>query len=125
MKQILGLILLVFNFFLGISQSDSDPAIWTYETEKISDTEYKLVFKANIYEGWHIYSQFTDENGSLPSEFTFEKAGEDYELVGTTTESETLTEYSDIFEVDETFFKEKAIFTQRIKLLNPEVDQIK
>ena len=124
MKHILGLILMVFSFFLGFSQSDNDPAIWTYEAEKISDTEYKLIFKADIYEGWHIYSQFTDENGSLPSEFTFEKAGEDYELVGTTTESETLTEYSDIFEVDETFFKEKAVFTQKIKLLNPEVKQV-
>ena len=124
MKHILGLILVVFSFFLGFSQSDDNPAIWTYEAEKITDTEYNLIFKADIYEGWHIYSQFTDENGSLPSEFTFEKAGEDYELVGTTAESETLVEYSDIFEVDETFFKEKAVFTQRIKLLNPEVNQI-
>lgn len=124
MKHVLGLILVVFSFFLGFSQSDDNPAIWTYEAEKITDTEYNLIFKADIYEGWHIYSQFTDENGSLPSEFTFEKAGEDYELVGTTTESETLVEYSDIFEVDETFFKEKAVFTQRIKLLNPEVNQI-
>ena len=124
MKHVLGLILVVFSFFLGFSQSDDNPAIWTYEAEKITDTEYNLIFKADIYEGWHIYSQFTDENGSLPSEFTFEKAGEDYELVGTTAESETLVEYSDIFEVDETFFKEKAVFTQRIKLLNPEVNQI-
>ncbi|MEG3659404.1 cytochrome c biogenesis protein CcdA [Arenibacter palladensis] len=124
MKHILGLILMVFSFSLGFTQSDNNPAIWTYEADKISDTEYNLIFRADIHEGWHIYSQFTDENGSLPSEFTFQKAGEDYELVGTTTESETLTEYSDIFEVDETFFKEKAVFTQKIKLLNPEVNQI-
>ncbi|SMG23365.1 protein-disulfide reductase DsbD family protein [Arenibacter troitsensis] len=124
MKQILGLFLMVFCVSLGFSQSDNSPALWTYEAEKISDTEYNLIFRADIHEGWHIYSQFTDENGSLPSEFTFQKAGEDYELVGTTTESETLTEYSDIFEVDETFFKEKAVFTQKIKLLNAEVNQI-
>ena len=124
MKQILGLFLMVFCVSLGFSQSDDNPALWTYEAEKISDTEYNLIFRADIHEGWHIYSQFTDENGSLPSEFTFQKAGEDYELVGTTTESETITEYSDIFEVDETFFKEKAVFTQKIKLLNAEVNQI-
>ena len=124
MKQILGLFLMVFCVSLGFSQSDNNPALWTYEAEKISDTEYNLIFRADIHEGWHIYSQFTDENGSLPSEFTFQKAGEDYELVGTTTESETFTEYSDIFEVDETFFKEKAVFTQKIKLLNAEVNQI-
>ncbi|MCK0145242.1 thioredoxin family protein [Arenibacter sp. F26102] len=124
MKNILGLFLLVFGFFPGFSQTDDNPAIWTYEAEKISDTEYNLIIKANIHEGWHIYSQFTDENGSLPSEFSFEKVGEDYELVGGTMESQTLTEYSDIFEVDETFFKDEAVFTQKIKLLNPEVTQV-
>src|SRR5690606_33957986 len=46
------------------------------------------------------------------------------ELLGKTEESETIKEYSDIFEVDETFFKKEAIFTQKIKLLNPEVNQI-
>ena len=124
MKQILGLLLMVFGFFLGFSQSDDNPAVWSYEAEKISDTEYNLIIKADIYEGWHIFSQFTDENGSLPSEFDFEKVGEDYELLGTTTESETLTEYSDIFEVNETFFKDEAVFTQKIKLLNPKITQV-
>lgn len=124
MKHILGFILLVFGFFLGFSQSDENPALWTYEAEKISDTEYNLIIKADIHEGWHIYSQFTDDNGSLPSEFTFEKVDEDYELLGATQESETLTEYSEIFEVDETFFKDEAVFTQKIRLLNPEVTQV-
>ncbi len=124
MKNILGVLLLVFSFVIGYSQSDDNPALWSYEVQKDSDTEYTLKFKADIHEGWHIYSQFTDENGSLPSEFTFEKAGEDYELVGPTSESATLTEYSEIFEVDETFFKDRAVFTQKIKLLNPEVTQV-
>ena len=124
MKNILGILLLVFSFVTGYSQSDDNPAVWTYEVQKDSDTEYTIKIKADIHEGWHIYSQFTDENGSLPSEFTFEKAGEDYELIGTTSESTTLTEYSEIFEVNETFFKDRAVFTQKIKLLNPEVTQV-
>lgn len=124
MKNILGVLLLVFSFVTGYSQSDDNPAVWTYEVQKDSDTEFTLKIKADIHEGWHIYSQFTDKNGSLPSEFTFEKAGEDYELVGTTAESATLTEYSEIFEVNETFFKDRAVFTQKIKLLNPEVTQV-
>ncbi|MCL6273197.1 thioredoxin family protein [Muricauda sp. 2012CJ35-5] len=110
---------------LGINaQTEEEPALWSHAVQKISDTEYEITFSGKIMEGWHVYSQYTAEGGSLPSEFTFEKAGEDYELVGKTLESETITEYSDIFEVDETFFKEEAIFTQKIKLLNPEVRQI-
>ncbi|MBO6829020.1 thioredoxin family protein [Allomuricauda sp.] len=123
------LLVLFFGLlFIGtgavLAQTDENPAVWSHEVRQLSDTEYELVFKGKIMEGWHVYSQYTDEGGALPSEFTFEKAGEDYELVGVTEESETITEYSDIFEVDETFFKEEAIFTQKIKLLDPEVNQI-
>ncbi|TXN35535.1 DUF255 domain-containing protein [Flagellimonas hymeniacidonis] len=121
-------LLLLLGFFFACStvqaQSDDDPALWSHEVKQLSDTEYELVFKGKIFEGWHVYSQYTAEGGSLPSEFTFEKAGEEYELLGKTEESETITEYSDVFEVDETFFKKEAIFTQRIKLLSPEVSQI-
>ena len=123
------LLVLFFGLlFIGtgavLAQTDENPAVWSHEVRQLSDTEYELVFKGKIMEGWHVYSQHTAEGGALPSEFTFEKVGEDYELVGVTEESETITEYSDIFEVDETFFKGEAIFTQKIKLLDPEVNQI-
>ncbi|MCP4977687.1 MAG: DUF255 domain-containing protein [Maribacter sp.] len=124
MKHIIVFILFIFSGLSLFSQDDDNPVLWSKEWNKISDTEYELIIKGKIFEGWHVYSQFTADGGSLPSEFTYEKAGEDYELIGGTKESETLTEYSDIFEVDETFFKKEAVFTQKIKLLNPEVRQI-
>ncbi len=115
---------LLFINSTTFAQTDDNPAVWSHEVHKLSDTEYELVFKGKIMDGWHVYSQYTAEGGSLPSEFTFERAGEDYELVGKTEESETIKEYSEIFEVEETFFKGEAIFTQKIKLLDPEVNQI-
>ena len=98
------LFFLIGNVFSTFGQLDENPATWAHEVNKISDLEYELVFKGKIAEGWHVYSQYTAEGGSLPSEFTFEKSGEDYELIGKTTESETIREYSDIFEVEETCF---------------------
>ena len=124
MKRLLIYILLTFCGFSSLAQTADEPVDWSQEVNKISETEYELVFKAVIQEGWHVYSQFTADGGSLPSIFTYHKQGEDYELLGKTEESETITAYSDIFEVDETFFKKKAVFTQRIKLLRPEVSQI-
>jgi thiol:disulfide interchange protein DsbD len=110
---------------MGFSQSDENPVIWSHEVNRISDTEFDLIIKGDIHEGWHVYSQFTDEGGALPSEFKFFEVDKDYALVGDTKESATVKEFSDIFEVEETFFKEEAIFTQRIKLLNPEIKQVK
>ena len=124
LKYLLVLLGLAFGNFVVQAQSDKEPAVWTHEVQKISDTEYELIFKAKIFEGWHIYSQHTAEGGALPSEFTFERVGEDYQLVGETLESETITAYSDIFEVDETFFKDEAVFTQRIELLDAGVNQV-
>ncbi|SHG26839.1 protein-disulfide reductase DsbD family protein [Flagellimonas flava] len=121
------LLVLLFGLWFAINlqaQTDAEPSVWSHQVNKISDTEYELVFKGQIMEGWHVYSQYTAEGGSLPSEFTFEGAGKDYELVGKTEESETIKEYSDIFEVEETFFKGEAIFTQKIKLLKQDVRQI-
>lgn len=124
MKEVRFFILFVFSSLGLFSQTEDDPVKFTTRVEQLNDSEYKLTIEANIFEGWHVYSQYTAEGGSLPSEFTFLKAGEDYELIGRTEESETVTEYSDIFEVDETFFVERAVFTQQVKLLNPEVRQI-
>ncbi|WKX76229.1 protein-disulfide reductase DsbD family protein [Zobellia laminariae] len=124
MKHIIVFIALFFSVLSVFSQDDDNPVKWSQEVKKISDTDYELVLKGNIAEGWHIFSQFTSEGGSLPSEFDYKKVGEGYELLGETTESETVVEYSDIFEVDETFFIETAIFSQKIRLLDSSVNQI-
>lgn len=124
MRIVLAFIVFITFAVAGFSQNEEDPVVWSHEVNKLAENDYELIFKGKIADGWHIFSQFTDENGSLPSEFTFLKSGEDYELVGTAKESETTTEYSDIFEVNETFFLDEAVFTQRIRLLNTAVSQI-
>ncbi|MFS4415606.1 cytochrome c biogenesis protein CcdA [Maribacter sp. 2307ULW6-5] len=125
MKQLITLFFALFVSANLVSQTDEDPVAWSHEVKQISHTEYELIIKGDIFEGWHVYSQYTADGGSLPSEFTYDGAGEAYELLGPTRESATIDEYSDIFEVEETFFKKEAIFTQNIKLLDPAVNQIK
>ena len=124
MKKFITGIIVLLTLTSVFAQTEDNPVVWSYEVKKISDTEYDLVIKGDIMEGWHIYSQFTPEGGPLQSEFTFEEAGERYELIGETNEGKTVREYSDIFGVDEVFFKNKALFTQRIKLIDPNVDQL-
>ncbi len=121
----LGVTAVFILFFLGIyGQSDDEPVLWSQEFVKISDSEYDLLFKAQIFDGWHLYSQHNPEGGALPCVFTFAKAGTGYKLVGYVKESMTYTEFSDIFEVDEIFFKNTATFTQRIQLLDKSMRQI-
>lgn len=125
MIRFIALLLFIVMLPVGsYAQTDDNPVVWEQEINKITETEYELVMQAKILEGWHLYSQFTSEFGALPIIFKYKGANEKYELIEGTTESETFTEYSDIFEVDETFFKENATLTQRIKILDPTIKQI-
>jgi thiol:disulfide interchange protein DsbD len=116
-------IVIILSHLSIFAQDDENPVIWEHEAVQLSDTEYELVISGKIHKGWHVYSQF-NESISLPSEFKFKGVGESYELVGETEESETVKEYSEILEMEETFFKDSAIFTQKIKLLDTTVNQI-
>ena len=67
--------LLAFDSFtIGHSQI-LDPVKWTTSVEKISDTEYKLIAKASIESGWHLYSQNVPEDGPIPTTFTYDDDG--------------------------------------------------
>ncbi|ESU25392.1 cytochrome c biogenesis protein transmembrane region [Flavobacterium saliperosum S13] len=92
--------------------------------EKKSDTEVVLIFDAVIEHEWHMFSQFTPEGGSLPTVFQFKNAKGNYELVGKTKESPYKKVYSDIFEVDEYMFENKAQFRQTIKVTNPNAKSV-
>ncbi|WP_350291982.1 cytochrome c biogenesis protein CcdA [uncultured Croceitalea sp.] len=122
--RVFSVLIVLFLSRFAFGQSDDTPAVWNHQVNKISETEYELVFSADIFKEWYIYSLYTAEGGSMPSEFDFEGAGIDYELLGKTIEGKTYKKYTEVFDVEETFFKEKAIFKQKIRLLKPDLKQI-
>jgi thiol:disulfide interchange protein DsbD len=124
MKRIFLLLIVCISFLANAQQGIIEPVTWDSKVEKISDTEYDIILTGAIDEEWHVFSQFTSEDGSLPSVLTFENTKDNYELVGQAKESESVKVYSDIFEVEETYFLDKVQFTQRIKLLSEDVKQI-
>ncbi len=86
---------------------------WSYSYDSESST---ISVKAEIAEGWHLYSQHIEnEIGPIPTSITFEK-NEDVEIIGETIEPESLKEYDPNFEGDLNFFKDEVVFTQKIKL---------
>lgn len=62
------------------------PVKWTFEIENSGKNEYKLRYIAKIDKGWNVYSQFTSDDGPVPTEIVYEeKAG--IEFIGKATES--------------------------------------
>ena len=66
---------------MGDDNIDSDedngilnPVTWKWKKEKIADGKYKLIYTAAIQEGWTVYSQFTSDDGPVPTEVYYENA---------------------------------------------------
>lgn len=101
-----------------------EPVKWDTDIEKLSDTEYNLVFTAKIDDHWHLYSQHLPESGALPMVFTFENTGTGYAVSGATVESKPITEYDRVFETDLSYFENNARFSQKIEVLKDDLSSI-
>jgi len=108
-------------FFWTLLLKAQEPIVWVTEFKQTSDTEYLLIFKASMQPKWHLYSQKLPKEGPLPTEFIFEGVDSNFELVGITKESETVTAFDPIFEMDLSWFEREASFQQKIRLLQPEL----
>ena len=124
MKKFFSLVVL-FSFIIVQGQTEQDPVKWQTSVEKLSDTEYNIIFEATILKDWHLYSQYNPDMASLPLEINLVDENPGYELIGKAEESKTYKEYSDVWKKEEIFFKEKARIVQKIRLTNKDVTTIK
>jgi thiol:disulfide interchange protein DsbD len=115
MKKFLLAIILVFPTLL-FSQI-FNPVEWEFSQEDIGGGEYELVFKASIEDGWYLYSQFVEDDGPLPTTFTFFESNS-YELIGTTQEGEPKQEYDPNFDMVLSYFTNEAVFSQKVKAVS-------
>ncbi len=122
MKKIVFILFAIFTFATSSAQM-KNPVKWTTKTEKISDTEFNLIMNATIEKGWHMYSQFTPENGPLAIVLTF-KDQKGYQLIGKAKESPYKKHFNADFGVDEYYFEDKATLTQKVKITNPKIGKI-
>ncbi|MDG1374804.1 MAG: cytochrome c biogenesis protein CcdA [Flavobacteriaceae bacterium] len=119
MKKLATLLLFLISFS-GFSQIINSVK-WEYGSEKISETEYDLIFVAKIDLHWALYSQFVEEGGPLPTVFSFEPSS-DLELIESVKELELnkVTQLDPVFEMVVSKYYDKAIFNQRIQVKSPE-----
>lgn len=66
MKKWLWLFLLFI--YTGFSAQIKDVVKWTYQLNKISDTEYEAVLTAKMDNGWHLYSKDLPPDSGIPTE---------------------------------------------------------
>ena len=117
MKKLLSLILILVAF---TSQAQIlEPVKWAFSSKTINDTEAELIITAKIDRGWHVYSQFIEEGGPIPTSFNFSPSG-DYKLIGKVSETpKAVSAFDKTFDMQIAWHENKVIFTQKIKLIKP------
>ncbi len=121
MKKNLTLLSIVFLLLIpSLHAQIIEPVKWSFKTKQIDKQTVELTAVAKIQEGWKLYGQHSDPLGGTPLEFTFKKSNK-YKLVGKVSESpKPKKEYDDIMMANIQYFKKKAIFKQKIKILSQE-----
>jgi thiol:disulfide interchange protein len=124
MKRLL-ILALTFLFFSAQAQFTDpqakiyDPIKWTYSSQKINEKETDLIITAKLEKGWHLYSQFIEEGGPIPTSFKF-NTSPNYKLIGKVSESpKAVRAFDKNFGMDIAWHKDQVIFKQRISVINP------
>jgi len=118
MKIVLIASTMLFSIFSLLNAQSSSPVRWTFELNKISETDYEIEAIANINPSWVIYSQFTDDSGPIPTYFAINGKQVKFEEKG-----KLIKEFDEMFDVEVMKFKEKASFVYKIKKeQNPTID---
>ena len=91
-----------------------NPVTWDFSQKQISDNEIELQFKATIEHPWHMYSQFVNPEGPIPTSFIF-FYGEDT-LISRLTEPVASKEFDESSDLMLLYFSDNVIFTQTIEI---------
>jgi thiol:disulfide interchange protein len=95
------------------------PVQWSFVSVPGKGSEATLMITATLEDGWHIYSQFLEEGGPLPTTISFTPAPE-YTLVDKVKEEGVAVKsYDKTFLMDIVWYAHSVVFSQKVKLHAP------
>lgn len=118
MRVLLFVFILICGFSTTTSAQIYSPVKWTFKYESADEPDvYNLVYTANIEDGWAVYSQYLEsDEGPVKTEFTYD-TGSHFATIGKNVESGNIqTKFDKVFEMNLTKFKNKGVFTQKVKV---------
>ena len=118
-------ILFSFISIFFLNAQDIEPVNWDYNVNKINDNEYNISFSASILNGWKLYSQFSPDEGALPTSFSFINNISKFEADELFNEDDYIVGFDNVFKMDLYYYENEANFNQNVKLLDKDLNQIK
>jgi thiol:disulfide interchange protein len=100
-----------------------DPVKWAASIRELSKGVYELTWTADLQPGWNIYSQFTADNGPIPTTFSFDD-GSHFKGIGQVQERGKLKEARDpLFGgiLVKKFTQGPVVFSRKVEVSDPAV----
>ncbi len=102
------------------------PAKWNFKASKANPAvgeTINIIFTATLDKAWYMYSSRLNVDGPMPTTASFVKNGS-FEVVGDLIPVKPKEKYDEIWEGKVSYFTEKAVFVQKVKVLkaNPTVE---
>jgi hypothetical protein len=123
-------LMIVFQIAIGsVSNAQVKPIVWITDIAPgSSDKNWTLTVTATMAPGWHLYSQFMEEGGPIPTKFEL-SCNADCTFNGAVEEAGELQRFHDgIYDMTIAWFTGKARFTSKFHpgsattVLNVKVD---
>ncbi|RNL87738.1 sugar transporter [Sinomicrobium pectinilyticum] len=116
MKNIKYILFMVLLLSLRMGAQSGDPVKWEFSTKAVDKDTYEVIMTANMEHPWHIYSQFMEDGGPVPTEITFTGTPA-IQLVGEAKEDGIpIEKYEDVFMIDTRYFEGVVHFVQTVKV---------
>lgn len=115
MKRIASLLLTLVMFIPMMAQMHN-PVTFTVSQQKISDSEFEIVFTGKVEAGWHVYSTDIPDGGPTPATINFdEKKGA--EPVGKLQPRGNVHKaFDNMFGMNVSYMEGSAVFVQKMKI---------
>ena len=91
------------------------PVKWSYALKRTTANTAVVLIKANINEGWHIYSIHQKNGGPVKTSFSFVPS-EKYALVDNILEPKPRIEHNKAFAMKVLYFENLVVFKQKIRI---------
>ncbi len=113
MKYLIGFFVILLSTINAFSQG---PVSLSYRAQKLANNTYELHITASIQDGWHLYSQFSDDKGGVPASIHFTKNPLVIFEGKVKEEGKLKSNFEELFGVTVKYFEDKVDFVQVIKL---------
>ena len=115
MKKITSLLLL-WVMALPLLAQMQEPVKFSVAQNKLSDSEFEIVFTGSIDPGWHVYSTDIPEGGPTPATINFDEQ-KGVEPVGKLTARGNVHKaFDELFGMEVSYMEGTAVFVQKMRI---------